>query len=225
MSRLKPPSRPCIALIADMVKSRQLSPSQRPKIQEHFRDFVSSLNKSYARHILSKFIITLGDEFQGLLSSATPIPRLMWDIDLHFRARRLRVGLGFGVLHTPLQKEAINIDGPALHFARAALERAAEERSFGGVFFGFGDLDPVLNGFARILWFHRSKFTAKQLRIVDLLRRNPSQTAVAHELRVSRQAISKHVASAGWRAYAEAQSAWEVVLEKYVNPKFEGKHA
>ncbi len=70
-------TKPCIALIADMVRSRELPRIQRPRVQEKFKDFVGYLNRTYSRNILSRFVITLGDEFQGLLSSATPIPDLM----------------------------------------------------------------------------------------------------------------------------------------------------
>src|SRR5882724_11165564 len=122
---------PCLALIGDMVGSRELLPSRRPKIQERFKEFIQYLNKKYAKDILAKFVITLGDEFQGLLLSATPIPDLMWDIDQRFSDRDLRVGVGFGVLTTPIQKEAINVDGPALYNARAAIESARRKKNLG----------------------------------------------------------------------------------------------
>jgi hypothetical protein len=218
-------TKPCIALIADMVRSREVRRVQRPKVQERFKEFVTYLNKTYSRSILSRFVITLGDEFQGLLSSATPIPDLMWDIDQRFSDRHLRVGVGFGFLHTPVQKEAINVDGPALYFARAAIQAAEKERSFGGVFFGFGELDPVMNGLARILWFHRSKLTSQQLRIAELLRRGLSQSEAADELNITRQAVSKQVVSTGWWSYTEAESAWRILIKRYVNPMIDKKNA
>lgn len=209
----------CIALIADMARSRDLAPLHRPAVQKRFQNLVEFINKTYHRDILSRFVITLGDEFQGLLRSGSSIPDLLWDIDARFSDRRLRVGFGLGVLYTPLQKEAINIDGPALHFARAAIEMAAEKRSFGGVFFGFGDMDPILNGFARALWFHRSRLTARQIRIAGLLRHGLSQLAIARQLRISPQAVSKQSRALGWSAYAEAAAAWRIVFERYVDPK------
>lgn len=208
---------PCIALIADMVRSRELSRIRRPRVQERFKEFVGYLNKTYSRNILSRFVITLGDEFQGLLSSATPIPDLMWDIEHRFSDRSLRVGMGFGTLHTPIQKEAINIDGPALHLARTAIQTAHEKRRYGGVFLGFGELDPVMNGLARILWFHRSRLTETQFKIVELLRQGKSQSDAAEELNITRQAISKQVVSIGWSPYVEAEEAWRILLERYIN--------
>ena len=219
------PNRPCIALIADMVKSRVLTRSQRPAVQHRFHELVVFLNKKYAKHILARFVITLGDEFQGLLRSATPVPDLLWDIDCRFSDRRLRVGLGFGLLDTPLQKEALNIDGPALHFARAAIELAAEKRSYGGVFLGFADMDTVLNGIARILSFHRSRLTAQQLKIAELLRQGRSQSDVARELQIFQQAVSKQVIAFGWWPYTEAESAWRFLFERYVNPNLEKHYA
>lgn len=219
------PNRPCIALIADMVKSRELTRAQRPGVQQRFQELVVFLNEKYHRHILAKFVITLGDEFQGLLRSAIPIPDLLWDIDCRFSDRRMRVGLGFGLLDTPLQKEAVNIDGPALHFARAAIEIAAEKRSYGGVFLGFADMDSVLNGIARILSFHRYRLTAQQLKIAELLRQGLSQSEAARELQISQQAVSKQVIAFGWSPYAEAESAWRILFERYVNPNLEKNHA
>jgi len=217
-------TKPCIALIADMVRSRELPRIQRPRVQEKFKDFVGYLNRTYSRNILSRFVITLGDEFQGLLSSATPIPDLMWDIEHRFPARNLRVGMGLGVLHTPIQKEAINVDGPALHFARTAIQTAHEKRRYGGVFFGFGELDPVMNGIARILCFHRSRLTKTQLRIAEILRQGQTQSDAAEELNITRQAISKQVFSMGWWPYAEAEEAWRVLLERYINPMIEKRN-
>jgi SatD family (SatD) len=218
-------AKPCLALIGDMVRSRELSRGQRPKIQERFKEFTQYLNKRYAKDILSRFVITLGDEFQGLLLSATPIPDLMWDIEHRFSDRDLRVGVGFGVLNTPIQKEAINVDGPALYNARTAIESSRSKRSLGGVFVGFGEMDQVLNGIARILSFHRSKFTQQQLRIAELMREGLTHMEAADQLKISRQAVSKQVKSMGWGAYSEAEAAWRVFIEKWVNPKIEKKRA
>jgi len=218
-------TKPCLALIGDMVGSRELPRSRRPKIQERFKEFIQYLNRRFAKDILSRFVITLGDEFQGLLSSAAPIPDLMWDIEHRFSDRDLRVGVGFGVLYTPIPKEAINVDGPALYNARTAIERARSKRSLGGVFVGFGEMDQVMNGMARILSFHRSRLTQQQLRIAEFMRKGLTHMEAANQLKISRQAITKQVRSMGWGAYTEAELAWRAFIEKWVNPTIEKKRA
>src|SRR6267143_115181 len=115
--------------------------------------------------------------------------------------------MGFGVLDTPIQKEAINVDGPALHMARAAIQTAHEKRCYGGVFLGFGELDTVMNGLARILWFQRR-----------------SQSEAADALKITRQAISKQVLAMGWLPYAEAEEAWRILLDRYINPMIEKRN-
>src|SRR5438552_2721950 len=137
-----------IAIVADMVRSRDLSSSQRRALQRRFSRLIDNLNREYRKAIAARFVITLGDEFQGILHSAAFVPDLIWHLEQNFPERELRVGIGFGTLDTALQKVAINVDGPVLHAARAAIEHAKKAKALGGVFHGFGDLDDILNGIA-----------------------------------------------------------------------------
>ena len=215
---------PCIAFIVDMVKSRALPSNERPQVQTRFQDLVNHLNKKYPKQILSRFVITLGDEFQGLLRSAISIPDIISDMEEIFPDRVLRVGVGFGLLYTPVPKQAINVDGPALHNARSAIEKAKDKNLLGGVFEGFGDLDKILNGITRILWFHRSQLTSHQRTFFTMLLAGDSQTEIAHARNISRQAVSKQVMSAGWQPYMECEAAWRLVLQKYVEPMIGDSH-
>ena len=204
---------PCIALIADMVKSRELSRAERGDVQVSFSEFIDELNRKYRHAILARFIITLGDEFQGLLSDAGVLPDLMWDMHYKFQLRPLRVGVGFGLIDTPIGRNAINIDGPALHQARNAIELAKKEKLLGGVFSGFGErYDSAFNGFARLLQHHRSRLKRQQRRVIEYLRESLTQTAIAGELNISRQAVSLYARAAGWEPYHEGEEGWRALL-------------
>jgi SatD family (SatD) len=207
-----------VAMIGDMVDSRELPSSRRPLVQKHFQELMAGLNREYRNELAARFAITLGDEFQALFQTSIVLPDVIWKLEEDFPDRLLRVGIGSGTLDTPLQRYAINIDGPALHHAREAIEIAAKQKILGGVFRGFGNLDEVLSGVARLLYFHRSRWTRAQRKIINRLRRGMSQSEVADQLRVSRQVISKQVASAGWVAYHSAESAWRIILQDYVDP-------
>jgi len=206
-----------VAVIGDMVRSRDLPSSERGTVQKQFEELIRNLNREYRKKIVSKFVITLGDEFQGLLSTTTLIPDLIWRLEENFPEREFRVGIGLGSLDTPIQKFAINIDGPALHTARAAIETAKKANALGGVFNGFGQLDEVLNGIARLLWFHRSHWTLSQRKIANLLRQGMSQTEVAEHLKIKRQVVSKQVSASGWPRYIGAESAWHIILQNYAD--------
>lgn len=207
-----------VAVIVDMVKSRELAGSQRAAVQKHFQHLVDNLNKEYRHSLASKFAITLGDEFQGLLNTCTLVPDLIWHLEENFPDRNLRVGIGLGTLDTLLQPFAINIDGPALHAAREAIEMAKKGDVLGGVFSGFGPPDDVLNGLARLLRFQRANWTVAQRTIANLLRKAMSQSEVAERLGISRQVVSKQAAALGWVPYAAGEKAWHIILRDYVDP-------
>lgn len=213
-----------IAVIADMVRSRELPRSRRRALQKHFNGLVATLNREYRRALAARFVITLGDEFQGVLNSAALIPDLIWRFEQDFPERELRVGIGFGGLDTPLQKYALNIDGPVLHLARAAIDDARKSKTLGGVFRGFGDLDDILNGIARLLRFQRSRWTRSQRNIASLLRQGMSQTQVAKKLGVRKQVVSRQVLASGCVQYIAAEQAWRMILEKQVDPLLGRKH-
>lgn len=213
-----------IAIIADMVRSRDLPSARRAILQRRFVRLTDRLNHDYRRLVAAKFVVTLGDEFQGLLNSAAVIPDLVWHFEQYFAERDLRLGIGFGTLTTPLQKIAINIDGPALHAARFAVDAARRSKALGGVFRGFGQLDETLDGLARVLWFHRSRWTLSQRKIANLLRQGLSQTQAARKLRVTPQVISKQLLAAGWVQYAAGENAWRMILQSQVDPLLRSKH-
>lgn len=211
------PTGPYVAVIADMVASRSLSPSQRSRIQEEFTELIETLNRLYREHLCAKFVITLGDEFQGLLRNPEIIPHLVWTLEQRFTARVLRLGFGYGNIHTSIKEYAINVDGPALHNARSSLE-AAKRRSWeGGVFTGFGPtLDPALNGFARVLHHQRATWPARQREVVTRLHEGRKGTDIAQELGITKQAVSRYASLAGWDAYIEAEQGWSALLRTLV---------
>jgi len=204
---------PCIALIADMVKSRDVPRTQRPGVQLSFSEFVAGLNQKYKHVLVARFVVTLGDEFQGLLSDARVLPDLLWDMHYKFDMRPLRVGIGFGTIDTPIGRNAINVDGPALHHARSAIDLAKKENLLGGVFSGFGETyDSAFNGFARLLQHHRARLKPQQRKVIELLRQSLTQSAIAKELGVTRQAVSLYAAAAGWQAYRQGEEGWRALL-------------
>lgn len=147
-----------------------------------------------------------------MLSDATVIPDIVWAIEKEYLRRHVRLGFGFGTLHTPIQPRALNIDGPVLHNARAAIEIARSKRILGGIFVGFGKHDDILTGFAEVLRHLRERMTPKQREIVELLRGGGTQIDAAIAFDISKQAASLHVYAAGWEAYRAAEQGWKVAL-------------
>jgi hypothetical protein len=149
------------------------------------------------------------DEFQGLLRGPEIIPHLIWTLEQLFTARELRLGFGFGRIHTSIKTYAINVDGPALHNARSSIEAAKRRALRGGVFTGFGPaLDPALNGYARVLHYQRAKWPTRQREVVTRLHDGRKGIDIARDLGVTKQAVSRYASLAGWNAYLEAEQGW-----------------
>jgi len=177
---------------------------------------LEDINGTFAPSLAAKFLITVGDEFQGLLGDPVIIPKLIRELEVNLPTTRLRLGIGRGPLHTDLGDYAIAMDGPAWHAARKALEEAKVGRRFGGVFVGFGATeDRILNGMARVLHHVRSHLTAKQRELLEALLQNGTQTEIASREGISKQAVSKQARSAGLEAYKEAEEAWRLILTAF----------
>jgi len=205
-----------IAVIGDMVASRELTPAQRRETQKRFTKFIHLLNEQFASALLAKFIITVGDEFQGLIANRGILPDLVWEVATGFLSRELRLGFGYGRLDTPVGEYAINVDGPALHHARDAINDAKKRSELGGVFRGFGgSFDLVLNGVSRLLEFHREQRTEQQLRVIGMLRQGLPQVKIAENLKLSPQAISDHVRAAGWDSYRQGERALSAAMSLF----------
>lgn len=204
--------RPYIALIGDMVGSRQLAPVQRRDVQNRFSKLMRKLNRTYRDKIVAKFVITLGDEFQAILSDPQVVPDLIWQIAVEYDIP-VRLGFGYGTLTTAVPEYAINVDGPALHQARVAIENAKKENRLGGVFIGFGEnLDIILNGLASMLEFHRETRSERQITIIKLLREDKSQAEIADLLELKKQTVWQHVQAAGWESYWGGENAFRAAL-------------
>ncbi|MBV9110174.1 MAG: hypothetical protein JO306_12255 [Gemmatimonadetes bacterium] len=202
-----------MAFIGDVVRSRDLARSERSKLQSALELLMDRLNERFAHAIAARFTVTLGDEFQGLLSSPDPIPDVLHLVEHTLDPVRVRAGIGLGSLATPLKPTAIGMDGPAFHSARYAIDTARKSKLLGGVFAGFSDThDEILNGYARILWYHRSQWSPGQREVAARLWEGKSQTEVAQELGVSRQAVHARVTGAGWDAFRAATTGWRAAL-------------
>jgi SatD family (SatD) len=208
------------AVIGDMLASKALSSAERAKTQQEFATFINALNDNphYQHALVSKFVITLGDEFQGILKDASVVPDLIWDVAHAIGLPAFRLGIGYGTIDTAIPAYAINLDGPALHAARRAINEARTGELLGGVFCGFGEnADDVANGLARLLQSRRDDLTTKQDRVLGMLRPRlsgvkVSEVYVAAQLGSSTQVINKQKHAAGVDSFLAGEQALRGIL-------------
>ncbi|HEX9657639.1 MAG TPA: SatD family protein [Bacteroidota bacterium] len=190
------------AIIGDIRKSRSLP--RRASVQRKFAAAIEKVNVEYRPEVASKFLLTLGDEFQGLLISPTESYRLVRRFQDLMEPISFSFGVGVGALSTPVKKDALGMDGEAFHRARAALNEAKKSKREVLYSFDSQTLD-ITNALVGLLEGEWHRLTARQKQIAQLLKELDGQEAVANRLRISQPAVSKVVSTL--RNMTEAENA------------------
>lgn len=111
------------AMIGDLVNSRTLSEADRQEVQIRLKSALQEVDVKWRPSIAARFIITLGDEFQGLLHADGPCVEIAEHIRNRLYPQQVRFGIGYGDIHTEINPDmALGADGPAYHLARSGLE-------------------------------------------------------------------------------------------------------
>ena len=114
------------AIIGDIKRSKKIE--NRCEIQEKLKKILDNVNSIYNNDISAKFLITLGDEFQGLLEITAPILEIIKYIQREIYPIKLRFGVGIGNVSTLINHEAaIGADGPAFYAASEMIEFLREQ--------------------------------------------------------------------------------------------------
>lgn len=199
-----------LAVIGDVVGSRQAP--DRGRLQEQLQAGLRDVNAAFAAQVAAEFVLTVGDEFQGLLQGAAELDKLLATLRTHAFPAELRLGLGIGPLATPLRPQALGMDGPCFHRARAAIERAEARRTpietdQGEPLFGF-EIYALMVGYMRRRW------TERQRQVVDLVGSGLEGQEVAAHLNITPSAVSQHLRAAGARYLAPATATWLAAIEQ-----------
>ena len=114
------------AIIGDIKRFKKIE--NRCEIQEKLKKILDNVNSIYNNDISAKFLITLGDEFQGLLEITAPILEIIKYIQREIYPIKLRFGVVIGNVSTLINHEAaIGADGPAFYAAREMIEFLREQ--------------------------------------------------------------------------------------------------
>lgn len=183
-------------ITADLVESRRLT--DRALVQRRLLNLIHSLNLGFRRGLVGPFMVTLGDEIQGMLKDLSAVPNAVTRIHEVFHPREITVGVGIGALATPLAKRVTEMDGPAFVNSRIAVELAKKEGLEVVVRSGVGRIDDTLNAVYGLLGGIQVGWTDAQWERFNLYRRLGTIDRVAKKLKVSKQSISKSLRNTLW---------------------------
>lgn len=202
-----------VAVIGDMKDSRHLE--NRKEVQVRLQGILDRLNKKYKDEIVSRFLITLGDEFQGLLSSGKYILDMVNEIRMEMYPVRLRFGIGFGQITTDIRTEmALGADGPGYYRAREAVELLKErEKKKRSVLAELclkmdethRDKEILLNTVFDLMYVVESGWTDRQREVIwDMLLHGDGQQNTASRLDITQSTVQKTLAAGSYYTYESA---------------------
>ena len=212
------------AVIGDIVHSRQLQ--DRYVAQEQLKDILSRFNREYHKMIASNFTITLGDEFQGLLSDGAKLIEILDRLKYLMDPVDLRVGIGLGGISTAIdQAISIGADGPAFWHAREAIEAIHKDNAYGvakvrAVSNDHKTIMDLLNESMTLCDFVESQWSSVQalfMRTYILTygyRTDIPQTDLAEQFKVSKQAMNTRIQAMGFYTYLRLKQSIAGVLQE-----------
>lgn len=201
------------AVIGDIKDSRHLE--NRKEVQVHLQEILDRLNEKYKDHIVSKFLITLGDEFQGLLCGGEHILDMVNEIRMEMYPVRLRFGIGFGQITTDIKSEmALGADGPGYYRAREAVELLKEREKknrpvLAELCLRLDEKDQekeiLLNTVFDLMYVVESGWTERQRETIwDMLLYGDGQQNTARRLSISQPTVQKALAAGSYYTYENA---------------------
>ncbi len=181
-----------LVLVGDLVASRRIA--RRSAVQEKLRVCLNQLNAKKKEGLVSPYTITLGDEFQAVFSAPDRIFQDALTILLALYPVAVRFSCAIGEISTVINtKQAIGMDGPAFHDARATIDRLKKTDSLFAIAGPGGAGLTLINHSLALVSHSIRKWPRSRLEILHRLSENHSVEQIARDLRVTEQAAYKSI--------------------------------
>lgn len=204
-------SKKYLAIKADIINSRQSN--DRNKVQKSLSNALENINESYATSIASKFMITSGDGFQGLMTTGIHLFDIIGVLESAVAPLKLRFGIGIGTISTDINVEnSAVIDGQSYHHADAMLtqveilEGQYSSLSTNVLIQSETQHDGLLNALFSLRYVVKSSWTNRQSEVIQVfISMNEKQYETAEKLKVNQSTISRTLKSTDYFSLKEAE--------------------
>jgi hypothetical protein len=202
-----------IAIIADIIDSKKISSDKRKPVQNKINSILEDINIKYKNDIESKFVITLGDEFQGVLNSSKNLFKILDTIQLKLDSINLRFGIGIGEIYTEINPyAAIGADGPAYHKARICINELKKLKKKEQNILIEGDNKKLTNLFnLQLFWINDCflNWSSLQKEVVKIKFFDDSitQSTIASKLKINQSLVSRTIKAAKYDKYMASEKA------------------
>ncbi|MCH5278913.1 MAG: hypothetical protein J1E60_03895 [Christensenellaceae bacterium] len=218
------------AIIGDIVSSRR--EEKRDAVQKRLEEVLNRINEEFSDHIAANFLITLGDEFQGLLYDApgiSPLRIALTILDQMYPVR-IRIAIGRGTMSTAINRmQALGADGEAFHRARSGIEliRANERHADSSILVCSCDegCDRAVNTIIMLAFTIRRGWTSRQGEISRRYAESQfsgeriTQSQLANEFGISQSTFNISLTASNAREYASGLLAAQAILSEGIPEK------
>lgn len=202
-----------IVIIGDIRDSKKIQ--HRFTVQKTLKSILEEINIIYQNDIAANFLITLGDEFQGILSLPNHIMEIIHYIKKHMPVS-IRFGIGFGDISTDINMDAaIGADGPAFYAARNAVNSLHDsERKLKGrssdvkiEFYNMDDrflLKESVNALLSLTKIIEYGWNENQRRTVwEMMDTGETQEVCAKKMNTTQPTIARRLSDANYLVYLD----------------------
>jgi hypothetical protein len=191
-------------LMADIIES-----GDRPQniLMQNFEELIKKVNKTFKNTILSPLTITLGDEFQGVISNLTTAVNLIICLEeeivhQHYNFQ-LRYVLNYGEIETPINKHlAYGMLGKGLTQARNKLNEIKSQKIRYNISLENQNQQQILSEAFKIFGNIREKWSVeKDYELVSNFLKFEDYKAVSLAMKKNRSLIWKREKSLNMESY------------------------
>lgn len=211
---------PYIAIIGDIKGSKHSE--NRQDIQLQLKKVLDAVNNEYEEELASRFMITIGDEFQGLLKAGHAVIFIIDKIEREMYPVKIRFGIGVGKMTTDINFDMpLGADGPAYYNARVMINelKASEKKKMESKvnvkvsIQDHADTSELINTIFSLLTAVKETWTPRRVEIINAyLDCGGTQERAARNLGINQSNVQKALASSNFYTYRKALESVSKVL-------------
>ena len=212
-----------VVIIGDVIDSKKIA--NRNEVQKKLKEVLGEINNRYEEDIVAKFMISLGDEFQGLIKNKGEIIKIITELERELAPVKLRFGVGIGNVSTDINlNNSLEIDGPAYYRARKMMQELEKKKSQytesdSNIMVRFSDekseINELTNAALAICATIKTKWSNRQKEIINVyLANDENQYKTAENLNIAQSSVNRALNNASFYAYKLVMDSVEDLLEK-----------
>jgi len=212
----------------DIVRSQRYPTDQRRKIDSILKKEFMRVTKTYKKavHTPTSFNVTVGDEFQFVLSKVEKA----YELTVFYRALvalanltpklSFRSSIGIGEIAVENKKDSYSQDGNAFHRSRAGINFFRDQKFKGKrrtkIVTGDTTLDETLDIILMYQDLLEEKWTRAQWEAIRWRLMLPTYEEIANKLGVAYQNVQKRLKAANWDEFNQGIKFVEKVLTPHL---------